>query len=42
VSDVLFLAVVIAFFVVAALFVRGCELVLGRASPLEEGRGGER
>jgi hypothetical protein len=34
--DVVFLTAVIAFFALAVVFVRGCELVLGRWSPLEE------
>jgi hypothetical protein len=38
-TDVLFVAVVIAFFAVAILFVRGCELILGRHSAIDDGPG---
>ncbi len=34
--DVVFLAVVIGFFAVAVLFVRGCELIIGRRSVEQE------
>jgi hypothetical protein len=38
VGDVTFVVVLLAFFALAALSVRGCELVLGRRSVLEEER----
>jgi hypothetical protein len=34
--DIIFLAVVIGFFAVAVLFVRGCELIIGRRSADQE------
>ena len=34
--DIIFLAVVIGFFAVAVLFVRGCELIVGRRSVEQE------
>ena len=34
--DVVFLALVIGFFAVAILFVRGCELIIGRRSVEQE------
>jgi hypothetical protein len=32
-SDILLVAVVIGFFALAALYVRGCELLVGRPDP---------
>lgn len=37
-EDVVFVAIVVGFFVVAALFIRACELIVGRALPAEEER----
>jgi hypothetical protein len=34
--DIVFLALVIGFFAVAILFVRGCELIVGRRSVDQE------
>jgi hypothetical protein len=38
VPDLVFLLVVVGFFAVAVLFVRACELIVGRRGPLEPGR----
>jgi hypothetical protein len=38
VRDVVFLAVVIAFFALATVFVAACEFLIGRRSLLEERR----
>jgi hypothetical protein len=38
VSDVVFVLVVIAFFAIAVLAVRGCALVIGRDPMLEDDR----
>jgi hypothetical protein len=36
--DLIFLVIVLGFFAVAVLFVRGCELILGAREGVEEAR----
>jgi hypothetical protein len=38
VRDLIFIALVAGFFAVASLFIRACELIVGRGSPTGEGR----
>jgi hypothetical protein len=38
IRDVFFIALVVAFFAVATVFVRACEFVVGRGSGAEEAR----